>query len=255
MMDAISVILAGRSEENLHSLSERVNKEEDLRVAALTCDGFELARLVKELGPDVLITDLFLKGLDGIAALHQLKEQDCLPPTLVVSSFLNDYILSELNALDIDYCFIKPYCMEELFTRVRHIYAGRQAPATDRLEELISEALVNCGILPHLRGFRYLREAVKLSVFDPDMRFGVTKILYPELARTFNTNPKSIERSIRNALDTAWRKCSLLRRTEYFGDRAFLMIERPTNSAFIDFIADFVTVKLDERRKEAANML
>lgn len=254
MENPISVMLADFSEEYLHALAERVEKESDMRVVGLTQGGDELVELVKKACPDVLVTDVLLKSLDGIGALKQLRELRNMPSTIVVSSFINDGVLVELNDLGIEYCFLKPCSMEELVSRIRRNSECKCRLNSDGCEELISEALVSCGIMPHLRGFRYLREAIKRSIFDQEALRGITKILYPDLAKDFNTNAKSIERSMRNALDTAWRRGDSLRRRQYFGERAAQLDVRPTNSAFIGFMANFVSGKIEEKKKETAGI-
>ena len=235
----ISVLLADFSGEYLNSLAELVDKEEDFAVVGATQDGEELYEMATRMKPDCLVTDIMLKGHDGMGMLRRLKEERQLPGTIVVSAFLNTGVLGELSALGIEYCFIKPCQPDELFDRIRGSSRARAALLTDTCEELISSALINCGVMPHLRGFNYLREGIKRCMTDREsMR--VTKILYPELGRTFGTNAGSVERSMRSAMETAWKRCDVQRRRLYFGDGAQFLEKRPANGAFMAFIAEFV---------------
>lgn len=49
----------------------------------------------------------------------------------------------------------------------------------------------------HIKGYQYLREAILLTIDDMDIINSVTKVLYPEVARKFNTTPSRVERAIR----------------------------------------------------------
>ena len=240
MHKQISVLLADISGEYLRSLAERVEKEEDLVVVGATQDGEELYDMASRLRPDCLVTDILLKGHDGMGMLRRLRDECRLPGTIVVSAFLNTGVLSELSALGIEYCFIKPCQPDELFERIRSGSRARDALLMDTCEELISSALMSCGVMPHLRGFNYLREGIKRCMTDRES-LRVTKILYPELGRQFGTNAGSVERSIRSAMEAAWKRCDVQQRRLYFGDEAQFLEKRPANGAFMAFIAEFVS--------------
>ena len=96
------------------------------------------------------------------------------------------------------------------------------------------------AVFSNLRGYRLLRSAVKIVIEDRDNLHGITKILYPDLAKLHNTSAKSVERSIRNAIDAAWRSCDTSKRRAHFGMYAPLLESKPTNSEFISLLADFI---------------
>lgn len=87
-----------------------------------------------------------------------------------------------------------------------------------RLEQKISEKLTSLNIMPNLQGFDYLKTAILLCYENKSYIHGITKTLYPELAKIYNSTPSKIERSIRHAISK---------------------FEHPiTNSAFIALIAE-----------------
>lgn len=110
---------------------------------------------------------------------------------------------------------------------------------TSERVEIIKKAtylLVRTGFQAHQRGYRYLREAIVLVSCQPDLIGSVTKLLYPEIAKLYNTTDKQVERAIRNAIETAWSSedSELLRNLFKYECKDV----RPTNSAVIQKFVD-----------------
>ena len=74
------------------------------------------------------------------------------------------------------------------------------------IEKVASKVLTDCGILPNVKGFRYLKFAAKEGFFDFSVIDGITKNLYPLLAMSFDTSTDKVERAIRHAIEVAWKK-------------------------------------------------
>lgn len=245
MDNAIGVLLADSSDDFLTMLADFIECERDMYVAGVAQDGEETVAMARRLRPDVLVTDILLRRLDGIGAMRELRESGDLPRTIVVSAFFNDSIASEISRLGADYCFPKPCRVPELIGRIREC-APAEEPAREAsggYDAEITEALINFGVMPHLQGYRYLREGIKRNIQDRNVLHGVTKILYPDLAKLFHTNPKCVERSMRNAVETAWRGGDPLRRESYFGPGKMEFSGKPTNSRFIAMVTEFVLLR------------
>ena len=226
-----------------------INGQEDMTVVGTAVDGESAVALVRERRPEVLVTDLLLRRVDGIGMLKELKACGEMPRTIVLSAFLNDSIVREISALGASYCFSKPCRLTDLAVRIRECTRGETAePDGGKYETEIAEAMISFGVMPHLQGYRYLREAIRLSIEDPNMLGGVTKVLYPDLAKMYNTTPKCVERSMRSALETAWKYGNAALRDEYFGEVTMLLSKRPTNSEFIAMVKEFILM-----RKSRAN--
>lgn len=242
MKRTISVLLADSSDDFSAMISDFIEKETDLSVAGIAQDGEEAVEFARRLRPDVMILDILLRKLDGIGVMRELKNSGELPHTLVVSAFFNDKIASEISRLGADYCFPKPCRLNELISRIRECVQEEQTGAggLEGCDAQITQALINFGVMPHLQGYRYLREGIKRNLEDSSVLRGVTKILYPDLAKYFHTNAKCIERSMRNAVETAWRNGDTERRNRYFGECVIQLTERPTNSRFIAMISEFI---------------
>ena len=63
-----------------------------------------------------------------------------------------------------------------------------QAPQKN-IEEKITSIFLTIGIPAHIKGYHFLREAIKMVVEDSDVINRITKELYPSIARKFNTTP------------------------------------------------------------------
>jgi len=107
-----------------------------------------------------------------------------------------------------------------------------------QIEERISRIFIGMGIPPHIKGYGYLREGVKLTVGCPELINCVTKKLYPMIGEKFSTSASKVERAIRHAIEVAWNRGKVEVFNALFGVRAYNENERPTNSEFIALIAD-----------------
>lgn len=251
MNKEIRIFTADSSTDFQAILSSIIEQQEGMRIQGSATDGKTALELVQKLKPDVLVTELLLREIDGVGLIRQLKESGNLPPTIVVSGFYNDGVAAELSKLGVIYYFPKPCRVEDLLMRIQQASTidleRRQSADSSRYDAEITEILLNIGIMPHLQGFKFLREAIKRTADDKSVLRGVTKILYPDLAKYFQTTPECIERSMRNALSSAWHNSDEERRKIYFGKYSVMMKSRPTNSRFILMISDYV---IDQKERE-----
>ncbi len=111
------------------------------------------------------------------------------------------------------------------------------------MERYVTQIMLEVGVPAHLKGYRYLREAIMLSENDMDVVSSVTKLLYPTIARQFQTTNQKVERAIRNAIEVSWTRGRLDAMEALFGYSADSGRTRPTNSEYIARIAD--KIRLD----------
>lgn len=111
------------------------------------------------------------------------------------------------------------------------------------LEKTISDLMLELGIPAHLRGYQFLRSAVGMCVEDMELVGSVTKLLYPDLAKMYQTTDTKIERAIRNAIEVSWDRgnCDLFE--DLFGYSNTPEYTRPTNSEYIAVVADYIRLK------------
>ena len=113
----------------------------------------------------------------------------------------------------------------------------KEPPRID-LEQEVTGMIHEIGVPAHIKGYQYLREAIIMSVQDPAMISSVTKILYPMIAKRFQTTPSRVERAIRHAIEVAWSRGRTETLDTFFGYTIDTSKGKPTNSEFIALIAD-----------------
>ena len=106
------------------------------------------------------------------------------------------------------------------------------------LEQDVTDMIHEIGVPAHIKGYQYLREAIMMSVEDPGMISSITKILYPTIAKRFQTTPSRVERAIRHAIEVAWSRGRMETLDALFGYTIDTGKGKPTNSEFIALIAD-----------------
>ena len=238
MQNTAKVLLADANEEFRALLAGAIEKTGEFTVVGSTGDGMEALRLVEEHKPDLLILDTVLPGLDGFGVLCRLPELGA-PQAIVLSGFFSDRAASEALELGAAYYLTKPCQMDALLERMRaacHREAPKPQPVD--LRGAVTEIIHEIGVPAHIKGYQYLRQAIILTVQDMDLINAVTKVLYPAVAKHFNTTPSRVERAIRHAIEVAWDRGDLETLQKYFGYTVSNTKGNPTNSEFIAMIAD-----------------
>ena len=252
-MDGKKVVVADAGDEFRRLLVDTLNEESDLQVIGDTACGDEALLLVEELRPDLLIMDLVLAKRDGLDVLEELSKRETRPRVLVLSSFINGSV-AELSAkFGVDYLMTKPCRTAAVVERARQLTtAAHTAPESDLssgLESAVTGIIHEIGVPAHIKGYQYLREAIMIAVKDMDVINAVTKVLYPEVAKRFNTTASRVERAIRHAIEVAWDRGDLETLQKFFGYTVSNAKGKPTNSEFIAMIADRLVL---ERRNNQA---
>ena len=247
MSEKKKIILADASEEFRQMLAELMEAEDDLTVCAQTASGEELLDLVTVHKPDVIVMDLMLSGMDGLEVLEELG--DNRPRVLVLSSFNNPSLAGQVAQKGGDYCMLKPCRAQSVIGRTRELAGGKtgnqiQEETSSRdLERQVTAIIHEIGVPAHIKGYQYLREAIGLAVEDMDIINAVTKVLYPAVAKKFNTTSSRVERAIRHAIEVAWDRGDLETLQKYFGYTVSNAKGKPTNSEFIAMIADRIRLQ------------
>ncbi len=247
MSEKKKIIMADTSEEFRQMLAELIQAEDDLTVCAQTASGEELLDLVTVHKPDVVIMDLMLAGMDGLEVLEELGENR--PRVLVLSSFNNPSLAGQVAQKGGDYCMLKPCRAQSVIGRTRELAGGKtgtqiQEETSSRdLERQVTAIIHEIGVPAHIKGYQYLREAIGLAVDDMEIINAVTKVLYPAVAKKFNTTSSRVERAIRHAIEVAWDRGDLETLQKYFGYTVSNAKGKPTNSEFIAMIADRISLE------------
>lgn len=111
------------------------------------------------------------------------------------------------------------------------------------LEKDVTDMIHEIGVPAHIKGYQYLREAIMMSVENPDMLGSITKVLYPTIARKNQTTASRVERAIRHAIEVAWNRGRMETLDAMFGYTINTGKGKPTNSEFIALIADKIRLQ------------
>lgn len=118
-----------------------------------------------------------------------------------------------------------------------------QPAVTHNLEKDVTDMIHEIGVPAHIKGYQYLREAIMMSVEDIEMLNSITKILYPTIAKKYQTTPSRVERAIRHAIEVAWSRGKMETLDSLFGYTINTGKGKPTNSEFIALIADKIRLQ------------
>ncbi|MEG1548335.1 MAG: sporulation transcription factor Spo0A [Clostridia bacterium] len=198
---------------------------------------------------DVLICDLIMSRLDGFELLERMNSGliDNPPATIVVSAMRHEDMVRQACSLGAKYFMVKPVEPDTLYKRIldmlesspdyrSQICSMSTQPKT--LDEKITSVFLIIGIPAHIKGYHYLREAVRMVYFEPELINRITKELYPGIGKRFMTSASKVERAIRHAIEVAWTRGKIENINQIFGYNIYGKNDKPTNGEFIALVAD-----------------
>ncbi len=241
-----SVVLLESNEAVLEQLKAAIDESKDFSLVYAGDDGDEGVKEIVRLKPDLIIVSMFLKGMDGCGVIRAVKKT-WTNAKIVATGISNDSIIERAIADGASYYLVKPFSVQTALERAREILRDRAMSNKDlpmrrrkpiTTEEKISDIFIAIGIPPHIKGYAFLREGIKMTIENPYVINSVTKVLYPTIAEKFKTTSSKVERAIRHAIEVAWNRGRIDAINAIFGARIYLGTEKPTNSEFIALVAD-----------------
>ena len=244
------------SEENGEFLKRMLSK---LRAAGYECrsinkDGAELLKTLTAYEPDVLIAEAFMSHYDALSVLKLLPtlELRVRPKIVILSNVMNSVFEQQILMQGADYYFILPVDPDTVVERIGTLSgwsAGGVLPlsaddAQTDLEIRVSDIMHELGVPAHIKGYQYVRDAIVRTIHQPELMSSVTKLLYPSVAKKYDTTASRVERAIRHAIEVAWDRGDIDVLNSYFGYTIQNSRGKPTNSEFIAMIADKIRLKL-----------
>ena len=246
-----TVIIADNAEEFCTGLTNALQRSEGFRILGTANDGEQAVRMVTERKPDILMLDMMLAKKDGIGVLKAISTMERRPVVLATSGFITDYVASAAASLGVHYLMLKPCDLTALVERLEEVRGGQKQYAPNvrhsgkpNIESMVTGIIHEIGVPAHIKGYQYLREAIIIAVNDMDVINAITKVLYPQVAKTFQTTPSRVERAIRHAIEVAWDRGDLDTLQRFFGYTVSNTKGKPTNSEFIALIADKLQLQL-----------
>ncbi|HSI65996.1 MAG TPA: sporulation transcription factor Spo0A [Planococcus sp. (in: firmicutes)] len=243
-MNTIKIAIADDNRQLVGLVKEYLDSQANMEVTAFAYNGKSCMKMLQENEIDILVLDIIMPYLDGIAVLDAMKEDEKLKDieVIMLSAFGQDTIMSQAAKNGASYFIMKPFEAERLAIQINHIIDNRNKkpvePANAFSKERASELLKEIGVPPHIRGFVYLKEAIALVLDKPEMLNKVTKSLYPAIADIFDATPTRVERSIRHAIELVWNRTDISTFARLIGYSEQHLKSKPTNSEFIAMVAD-----------------
>ncbi|MGN0621861.1 MAG: sporulation transcription factor Spo0A [Porcipelethomonas sp.] len=206
-------------------------------------DGNVLFETIKNDSPDVVVVDAIIPHIDAIELIKKVQALGGKKPEFIVtSSYDNPFIERQVMQNGAAYFMLKPFDMNSLGERIislmMHGSPGDSENGGQDMEVVVTEVIHQLGVPAHIKGYHYLREAILASLDNGDLLESVTKMLYPTVAKKFDTTSSRVERAIRHAIEIAWDRGNLDTLNSFFGYTVNTCKGKPTNSEFIALITD-----------------
>ena len=251
MENRVKILIADANEVFSDHLKQRLEQASGFQIVGVAADGQRAVELLRTTTPDVLVLDLMLAKLDGITVLKHSRELAKPPAALVLTGFMTEYVAAMAAGLGVQYFMTKPCQLDAVAERIREMTTvdeqhrrSAQRRQSVNIEAMVTSIIHEIGVPAHIKGYQYLREAILIAVQDMDVINAITKVLYPQVAKTFATTPTRVERAIRHAIEVAWDRGDLETLQRFFGYTVSNTKGKPTNSEFIALIADKLQLQL-----------
>ena len=226
--------------------------ENSLQVEVLPIEDGAVIAEHYEPGYDIIFMDVEMPGLDGFGVLEQLEKAKVQVKSLIVSALYRDQIVAQAMSRGVSFFMPKPCETASLLEQMRRaMNEGEESESESQsLEREVTAVIHEVGVPAHIKGYQYVREAIVIAGQDMDVINAVTKVLYPEVARRYNTTPSRVERAIRHAIEVAWDRGDLETLQKFFGYTVSNTKGKPTNSEFIAMIADRLVLQMHGGMRE-----
>ncbi len=229
-------------------------------------DGEAAIALINEFEPHIVVVDQEIKYSDGLSILQYIAEQKLEIEIIFTSSCTSEILFRKANMLGSKFIITKPTQVELIAERIEDIY---EIIGFDKVEEKdigeyfsdddyeleedplmlvgeiglannIGRILLGFGIRANLKGYKYLKTAILMTVMNPNVTNTMTKELYPMLAQKYHTSSTSIEKDMRHAIELGWASSHSKYKESYFGRGVMQNSgwKKPSNGLFIDTVAE-----------------
>jgi two-component system response regulator (stage 0 sporulation protein A) len=235
---------------------ERAKLIECLHKSGYKCDeakdGISAVTKITSQKYDAVIVDLWISKLDGIGIIRKAKTSlESCPAFILMSPINRQSILLEASEAGADLCIPKPYDFSSLILHIESIIksknrtSDRQNDIMPDMEAQVTKIIHQIGVPAHIKGYQYLREAIKLAVEDIDRIHDMTAYIYNPIALADNTTAKCVRGAISRAIEIGWDRGDLDTLQQYFGFPVSNTKGKPTNAECIALLADKILLSYE----------
>jgi two-component system response regulator (stage 0 sporulation protein A) len=251
----IKVCVVDDNRELVGLLEDYISSQDDMEIVGIAHNGQDCLDLLESTDTDVLVLDIIMPHLDGLAVLERLRElkKGAIPNVIMLTAFGQEDVTKKAVELGASYFILKPFDMENLGNHIRQVsgkssqvsrkassgnYRSHTENKPRNLDASITSIIHEIGVPAHIKGYLYLREAISMVYNDIELLGSITKVLYPDIAKKYNTTASRVERAIRHAIEVAWSRGNIDSISSLFGYTVSMSKAKPTNSEFIAMVAD-----------------
>lgn len=258
-MGKVRIAIADDNKELVNTMVAYFEQHPELEVIWTAHNGKVCLSLLQENKPDLLLLDIIMPHLDGIAVLDTLKKDPELSNLhiIMLTAFGQEDVMVQAGDLGASYFMLKPFEFDRLVSQIFQISGTQKQskPIVQKpveadvtmsqrmLDTTITSIIKEIGVPAHIKGYAFLREAIQMVYTDVDLLGSVTKVLYPDIAEKYKTTPSRVERAIRHAIEVAWNRGNYDVISKTFGYTVHHLKSKPTNSEFIAMIADKIRLE------------
>ena len=250
-MENMSVILVDDNAALVKAMSDDFSARADVQLLGTADNGVDALELIDQLHPQFVVLDIVMPRLDGLGVLRELNRRENRPHVVMLSALKNDAVVNRTVELGASYFRVKPAAPAQVYEQLRTLAQDGALPAPAPIpldppstyarwspDERVANLFLSIGIPAHVKGYQYLREAVRMVIDNHDVINRITKELYPGIARRYGTSSSKVERAMRHAIEVAWNRGRLESTNQMLGVKLFSERDKPTNGEFIALVAD-----------------
>jgi len=170
-------------------LRELLKDQADMEVVGYAREGQEALEKARALHPDVMLMDIAMPGMNGLAVSSIIKETS--PDTRIVIFTMHKkeaYVQQAIQAGALGYV-LKTSPSEEVFIAIRNVFNGKQFLSPDVKDDLVDKYLKQQTVKPKRTGYDSLSEREQ-RVFLLMVEGNSTK----EMAEILCLSPKTVEK-------------------------------------------------------------
>lgn len=235
-----TIVIADDNSALCESIRQYLDSQDGFEVVGIAPNGVKAIELVTKQQPDLLLLDIVMPELDGFGVLASLEGKK--PTVIMMSQLATDGFVQKAMQYGASYFLAKPFDYNALVRVINNFTSSQpraqQTKKNKNLDEKIANLFISVGIPAHIKGYQFLREAIKMTIETPDIINSITKRLYPGIAEHYQTSPSKVERAIRHAIEVAWNRGKIENINNVFGIKIYSPNDKPTNGEFIALVAD-----------------
>lgn len=209
-------------------------------------NGKTIFDLIQKERPDIVVIDYFATDMNAYVVIEQAERfLGHSGYFIVTSAYDNALAERRISQFPNTIYLMKPFDYRYLCQIILHISSEVFQIESDyncsvTTKIYVERLLTKFGISAKLKGYTYLRDAILWGIEqDNELNF-VTKMLYPMLAKKYETSSSCVERAIRKAIESGWNHGGL---KQYYAANKKVE-KRPSNQLFMkEIVKDILQIR------------